>query len=114
MPEIKCPKCGEVFTVDESGYAAIVAQVRDNEFHKAIHEHLEHIEKEKQSELKLVESKAEMDKAQSVASLNQEISNLKAQLISLGKDKDLEKAQSISGLQQEIEKLKALDRKSVV
>ena len=20
MPEIKCPKCGEVFTVDESGY----------------------------------------------------------------------------------------------
>lgn len=107
MPEIKCPKCGEVFTVDESGYAAIVAQVRDNEFHKAIHEHLEHIEKEKQSELKLVESKAEMDKAQSVASLNQEISTLKAQLISLGKDKDLERAQSISGLQQEIEKLKA-------
>ena len=107
MPEIKCPKCGEVFTVDESGYAAIVAQVRDNEFHKAIHEHLAHIEKEKQSELKLVESKAEMDKAQSVASLNQEISTLKAQLISLGKDKDLEKAQSISGLQQEIEKLKA-------
>ena len=107
MPEIKCPKCGEVFTVDESGYAAIVAQVRDNEFHKAIHEHLAHIEKEKQSELKLVESKAEMDKAQSVASLNQEISTLKAQLVSLGKDKDLEKVQSISGLQQEIEKLKA-------
>ena len=24
MHEIKCPKCGEVFTVDESGYAAIV------------------------------------------------------------------------------------------
>ena len=24
MPEIRCPKCGEVFTVDESGYAAIL------------------------------------------------------------------------------------------
>lgn len=23
MREIKCPKCGEVFQVDESGYAAI-------------------------------------------------------------------------------------------
>ena len=28
----KCPKCGEVFTVDESGYAAIVKQVRDRVF----------------------------------------------------------------------------------
>lgn len=28
MQEIKCPKCGEVFQVDEAGYAAIVKQVR--------------------------------------------------------------------------------------
>lgn len=27
MQEIKCPKCGEVFAVDESGYAQIVKQV---------------------------------------------------------------------------------------
>ena len=26
MQEIRCPKCGEVFQVDESGYAAIVEQ----------------------------------------------------------------------------------------
>ena len=32
MQEIKCPKCGEVFVVDESGYANIVKQVRDKEF----------------------------------------------------------------------------------
>ena len=107
MPEIKCPKCGEVFTVDESGYAAIVAQVRDAEFHDAVRERIEQLNREKQNELKLVENKAEMDKAQSLASLNLEISNLKAQLITLGKDKDLEKARSVSGLQQEIEKLKA-------
>ena len=36
MQEIKCPKCGEVFQVDESGYAAIVKQVRDSEFEKEI------------------------------------------------------------------------------
>ena len=34
MQEIKCPKCGEVFAVDESDYAQIVQQVRDNEFDK--------------------------------------------------------------------------------
>ena len=36
MKEIKCPKCGEAFTVDESGYAAIVKQVRDKEFAKEV------------------------------------------------------------------------------
>ena len=29
MQEIRCPKCGEVFAVDESGYNRIVKQVRD-------------------------------------------------------------------------------------
>ena len=32
MHEIRCPRCGEVFQVDESGYTAIVKQVRDSEF----------------------------------------------------------------------------------
>ena len=34
MNEIKCPKCGEVFKVDESGYAAILKQVKDEQFEK--------------------------------------------------------------------------------
>ena len=34
MNEIKCPKCGEVFQVDEAGYAAILKQVRNREFEK--------------------------------------------------------------------------------
>jgi len=32
MQEIKCPKCGAAFTIDEADYAAIVRQVRDEEF----------------------------------------------------------------------------------
>lgn len=62
MQEIKCPKCGTVFTVDESGYSAIVAQVRDEQFHKDLHERLAQFEKEKQTEIKLAESKAEQEK----------------------------------------------------
>ena len=38
MNEIKCPKCGEVFKVDESGMAEIVKQVRDSEFRRALEE----------------------------------------------------------------------------
>ena len=41
MNEIKCPKCGEVFQVDESGFAAILKQIRDKEFHKEIEEYKE-------------------------------------------------------------------------
>ena len=29
MQEIRCPKCGEVFQVDPTGYAEIARQVRD-------------------------------------------------------------------------------------
>ena len=36
MNQIKCPNCGEVFTVDESGYNEIVRQVRDETFEKEI------------------------------------------------------------------------------
>lgn len=36
MGELRCPKCGEVFKVDESGYAAIVSQVRTAEFNQEI------------------------------------------------------------------------------
>lgn len=32
MNEIKCPKCGETFSVDETLYTAIVKQVKDKEF----------------------------------------------------------------------------------
>ena len=47
MQEIKCPKCGEVFQVDESGYAAIVKQIRDKEFQKEVLERevLQHVHK---------------------------------------------------------------------
>ena len=36
MQEIKCPNCGEIFALDESGYAQIVRQIRDKEFEKAL------------------------------------------------------------------------------
>ena len=80
MQEIKCPKCGTVFTVDESGYSAIVAQVRDEQFHKDLHERLAQFEKEKQTEIKLAESKAEQEKEKTVAQLNQEIAELKSKI----------------------------------
>ena len=36
MNQIKCPKCGEVFQIDETAYSAIVNQIRDKEFNKIL------------------------------------------------------------------------------
>ena len=36
MPEIRCPECGAVFSVDETSYASIVKQVRDREFEEEL------------------------------------------------------------------------------
>lgn len=80
MPEIKCPNCGEIFTVDESGYAAIAGQVRNVEFHKELHEREQQIMKEKEHELSLFKAQAQIDKERSVNQLKQEIEQLKAQI----------------------------------
>ena len=65
MQEIKCPKCGEVFKVDESGYASIVRQVRDIEFEKELSRRCSEIENNNKSAIKLIESeqKNELDRA---------------------------------------------------
>ena len=59
MQEIKCPKCGEIFQVDESGYSAIVKQVRDKEFSKEIQNREAQFESEKESAIQLAKLEAE-------------------------------------------------------
>lgn len=58
MKEIKCPNCGEVFTVDEAGYASIARQVRDSEFQKELDGYRSQLEKEKDSSVQLALEKA--------------------------------------------------------
>ena len=75
MQKIKCPKCGEVFTVDESGYAAIVKQVHDKEFNAEIKRREESLENEK----KLAVANAEAEKDKTIAELNAEIQRIQAE-----------------------------------
>ena len=50
MNDIKCPKCGETFKVDQAGYADIAKQVRDREFAQALQEKLDQVESAKNNE----------------------------------------------------------------
>ena len=80
MHELKCPKCGEVFQVDESGYAAIVKQVRDKEFSKEISDRETAYLKEKEAAVQIASSKAVEDKNKLLADKDLEIAQLKSQL----------------------------------
>ena len=53
MPEIKCPKCGNVFQVDESDYASIARQIRDHEFEDELSRRIREIEEKKEQELQV-------------------------------------------------------------
>lgn len=113
MQEIKCPKCGEVFQVDESGYAAIVKQVRDKEFSKEIQSRETQFESEKDNAVQLARLEAEKafneKLSQKEAELNQteilkdkEIADLRNQLTTFDKDKELEIHKLVTKLNTEL------------
>lgn len=79
MQEIKCPKCGEVFQVDESGYAAIVKQVRDDEFRKEIAQRERTFASEKSMAVDLAVAQARGQKEQEIAQLKARLQNDDAQ-----------------------------------
>lgn len=82
MQEIKCPKCGEVFKVDEAGYASIAKQVRDKEFSQELLRQKQAFEKEKEAELKIL-------KSETAESFKNEISELKIKAERLEAEKKL-------------------------
>ena len=80
MQEIKCPKCGEVFQVDEAGYAAIVKQVRDKEFNRELKERELQFKMAKEDALEVARTKAEKDFNQLKAEKDRLVSELNAKL----------------------------------
>ena len=77
MPEIKCPKCGEVFQVDESGYAEILAQVRNSEFDKEINKKEKSLKAEREQAVQLAVLEAENKNKEILADKDTEIARLK-------------------------------------
>ncbi len=61
MKELKCPKCGNVFTVDDTDYASIVNQVRNAEFNDEVARRIEELHKQQEAEQKAREELAAME-----------------------------------------------------
>ena len=106
MKEIKCPNCGEVFQVDESGYAAIVQQVRDDEFNKELERRAKDLESMHENDLQIARMEKEKEQADilakkenELAEKDKEITELKAKIDA----NDTEKKLAISEVEQKKE-----------
>ncbi len=80
MNEIKCPNCGKTFQVDEAGYAAIVQQVRDEQFNKDIQTREKQFAIEKESAIQLAKNETEKEFSQKLNNQEKEISKLQSDI----------------------------------
>ena len=83
MNEIKCPHCGEVFQVDERGFADIVRQVRTQEFSKEIAQREQMLKERNEQEVKLAVANAQQKAQEEASSLDAQIAKLQHQLAEL-------------------------------
>ena len=83
MNEIKCPHCGEVFQVDERGFADIVRQVRTQEFSKEIAQREQMLKERNEQEVKLAVANVQQKAQEETASLDVQIAKLQHQLAEL-------------------------------
>ena len=106
MQDIKCPKCGEVFQVDESGYSAIVQQVRDKEFSKELKSREAQFELEKDNAVQLAKLAIEKDLSEKLIQKDSEIAKLKADITTEQISKKSEISETIAQKDKEIVELK--------
>ena len=76
MNEIKCPKCGNVFSVDEADYASIANQIRNNEFNEELARRTAEQEKRFTIRQELELNKKELEFRKILEKKEQEISRL--------------------------------------
>ena len=118
MSEIRCPRCGTFFQIDESDYGKIVSQVRDAEFSKEMEYRVQHYEKEKADAVSI--TKAEEEKRHTdllnrtkeqlngeIASRDREIADLKSRIEKFELEKSIAVKDAEDAKEKEISDLKS-------
>lgn len=109
MKELKCPQCGNVFTVDEADYASIVSQVKNAEFHEEVERRLVEISAKKDAENKASIAEAGRSfqeqifkKDQTISAKDSEIARLKDKIELFEERKKAEVEAAVSAKNMEI------------
>ncbi len=103
MHEIKCPKCGEVFQVDESGYAELLSQVRNEAFEAELHKRALELADKNKNDIKMAQMEQEKTynaalatKDKALADKEMEIQQLKNKIEMSDSEKKLAITEAVS------------------
>ncbi|MBR5755370.1 MAG: DUF2130 domain-containing protein, partial [Erysipelotrichaceae bacterium] len=107
MNQIKCPRCGEVFQIDESSYDSIVRQVRDHEFNDELKRRELEYEQKIKSAVELAKARTENDSKEDISKLRQEITRLKTELENKDSESKLMVSEAVALKNKELMQLQA-------
>lgn len=121
MKELKCPKCGSVFTVDEADYASIVEQVKNAEFDAEVGRRMAELDLRHKMEQELASSRAEQDFQKKMmlkekefgrirTEKDSEIASLQNRLKTIESQKDSEKSLAMAEMEKKIAELNSTIR----
>ena len=103
MKELKCPKCGAIFTVDEADYASILNQVKNDAFDAEVDKRITELHKQQEAEQTAAILKSEQGfkeqlsvKDNEIAGKTTELARLNEKLNSIAQAKQLELNEKIS------------------
>lgn len=119
MKELKCPKCGNVFQVDEADYASIVSQVKNAEFNAELDRRIADIHERYKTENQLASEKAEKafqtelsKKNAAMTQKDAELAELRRMLVAADEKKTIELNLALAGKDKEIADLQSAIRES--
>lgn len=105
MKELKCPKCGTTFTVDEAEYASIANQVKNREFEVELSRRIADVEHLKQAELNTAMARKDAELNTAIARKDVELAELKKMANDAVLREQQKVAQQLAALQAEVTRL---------
>ena len=103
MSVIRCPHCGEVFTIDESEYESIARQIRDHEFEKEMQDREKILQEQKDAEIRLIRAETENRLEEERRKKEAELSELKHRRDLLEKDYAARLSETLNEREKEFE-----------
>lgn len=93
MKELRCPKCGNVFTVDESDYTALLSQVKNAEFDAELSRRIHELEETQRARQQAEQARKTAEQQAAQAQMQLQLQSLQARLDQAEQQKQLAVAQ---------------------
>ena len=93
MKELKCPKCGNVFSVDEADYAMLLNQVKNAEFETELARRIHELENNQKAQIQAEQARRAAEQQAAQAQQQMQLQSLQAQIAQAEQAKQLAVAQ---------------------